>query len=380
MQPDTYVQLSCIFMKVAVLCVGLGRVRRGFERFTDDLGNHLRDEVDLQVFGSRGGQATTDIVEIPCLSRDGVGRFEWIARHDRGPYYWECLSFLVAALPRLMNRRYDLIHIMDSPIVNFLYHLRRLPGVRDLSKRILFTNANGMHDPVCCNRAAVVQMVAKVPYEESLSYLDPARVLFVPYAIDVHKLEATRVSRSEARATLGIDQSAFVVLSVSALNRGHKRSHHLIGEVAKVPDAVLLNVGRVEDETLPELGRKMLGDRFINRTIDFNGISLMYAAADVFALTSLIEGFALSVVEAIVLSVPVLVHDNDHFRWLVRDEDCLVDMSQPGALADKLEQIRKDPPSQDVIEDRRQKTADRFSWPSLKDDYVKMYERALELV
>lgn len=367
-------------MKVAVLCVGLGRVRRGFEKFTDDLGNHLRYAVDLEVFGSKGGQASTEITEVPSLSRDLLARSDWLAQRDRGPYYLECLSFTAAALPRLMSRDFDVIHVMDSPIVNILFHLRRVPGMAKLSQRVLFTNANGMHDPVCCNRASLVHMVAKVQYEESLSYMDPSRVVFVPYAIDVERLRAGRVPRAEARAALGIDESAFVVLSVSALNRGHKRSHHLIGEVAKVPDAILLNVGRAEDETLLELGQEMLGDRFMNRTIDFDRVGLMYSAADVFALSSLIEGFALAVVEAAVLSVPVLVHDNDHFRWLVEDEDCLVDMRAPGALAARLNEMMKDPPSEDLLERRSQKIAARFSWQNLKDDYVRMYERALELV
>lgn len=367
-------------MKVAVLCVGLGRVRRGFEKFTDDLGNHLRDAVDLEVFGSKGGQATTEITEIPSLSRDFLARSDWLARRDRGPYYLECLSFTLSALPRLMSRDFDVIHVMDSPIVNILFHLRRIPGMGKLTKSVLFTNAIGMHDPVCSNRADLVHMVAKVAYDESLSYMAPSRVAFIPYAIDVERLRAGKVSRSAARATLGIDESAFVVLSVSALNRGHKRSQHLISEVAKVPDAVLLSVGRVEDETLLHFGREMLGDRFLNRTIDFDRIGLMYSAADVFALTSLIEGFALAVVEAVVLSVPVLVHDSDHFRWLVSDEDCLVDMREPGALAARVKVMRKDPLPDELLKTRSQKIAARFSWQNLKPDYVHMYKRALELV
>jgi hypothetical protein len=72
----------------------------------------------------------------------------------------------------------------------------------------------------------------------------------------------------------------------------------------------------------------------------------------------------------------VLVHNSRHFEWLVGDASCLVDMSKPGPLSDRLQEYVR---SGRVQSDRNTLLArnirDRFDWDALAPQYVEMYRK-----
>lgn len=356
-------------MKVAVLCSGLGRVNRGYERFAGDLIRNLASDIDIEAYGARGEAARSGVHPVRYLSRDGlVSRSRWIAeRPVRGPYYWEAATYLASVLRFIVTKRYDILHVMDPPIVNFCHHLRPLLG----STKVLFTNGLGMHD-IVGTRADHLHQVASVTYHDALHYLPPERMTLLPLPVDT-RLFAGHLDVSTARRQLGVDPDRFLVVAVSALNRGHKRVDHLIREIAPILQTDLLVVGRTEDSSLIALGKDLLGPRFHVRELPFERISLAYRAADVVVLTSLIEGFAFSVVEAMLSSVSILVHRNPHFQWLVDDENTLVRMDVPGELRDRIVALAKSPEDPRMLESRRSRAAERFSWDSLRSEYVRMY-------
>jgi glycosyltransferase involved in cell wall biosynthesis len=227
---------------------------------------------------------------------------------------------------------------------------------------------------VACTRATHLHEVSQVSFEQSLTYIEPERVTFIPYPIDDKILRSSLVSRDSARRELGLAEDSFVVLSVSALNRGHKRVHHLIEEISRVEGATFLCVGRVEDPDLLDEGRRKLGSRFIHTLLPFDRMGVAYSAADVFALGSVEEGFAMAVVEAMLCEIPVLVHSSEHFEWLVQDPECLVDMTEPGALAKQIGSL-SDSLDAGRLKARRDVAHERFSWEGLSHAYVSMYER-----
>jgi glycosyltransferase involved in cell wall biosynthesis len=360
-------------MKIAVICSGLGRVARGYERFASDLGEQLGNRLSIDTYGS-GPVSGRMIRTVPSISRDGlVCRVPFLkSRPVRDPYYWEAASFTAAALPRLLHEKYDVVHVMDPPIVNFLYHFGR---VRRVPWGILYTNGIGI-GPEHCVRAYHVHQVSPMFYEEALAYGIPsARMTLAPYPTDPC-LTSAPMSRQEARSRMGVPSEGFVVLSVAALNRGHKRCDYLVDEIASLPEVTLLIVGRVEDTTLLSYAKARLGERFRQMELPPEGVAAAYRAADLFVSSSLFEGFGIAIVEAMFAGLPVLVHRNQHFEWLVGDERSLVEMDRPGAVADAVGRLLRHPIRESELDSQRNRALERFSWDGARPAYVEMYERA----
>jgi glycosyltransferase involved in cell wall biosynthesis len=201
----------------------------------------------------------------------------------------------------------------------------------------------------------------------------------IPCGIDPDRF-ATAHTRESIRARFGIKPGTFVVLSVAAINRGHKRTHHLIEEVASLQGDVLLWLdGSLDhgDPGLLSLARERLGSRCLITHLPSDEVGQLFRAADCMAHAALFEAFGLSVVEAVASGVPVIVHDAPHFRWLVPNEHCWLDMSTPGVLAARLAELVADRRQLTLLSDA-EAARGRFGWDRLAPDYIGLYRRVAE--
>ncbi len=368
-------------LKVAVVCSGLGRVVRGYERFALDIATNLRSAVEIHLYGARRIRKLSiqnvSIHGIPSVGRNVFDQIPLIrSRPYRSSHYWEAATFMAGAVRSLTKERYDLIHVMDPPVLNLLHHVRQVSG---LSSPILFTN--GVSLPInYCDRADHLHQVSATAFDEAQAMgADDRRMTLIPYPTDAKALASTVImTRHQARTELALPLDIPMVLSVAALNRSHKRMDYVIEEVARLRDAALLVVGEVEDETLLRLGSDLLGDRFFHRKLKFEDVGLAYRAADIFVLASLVEGFGMSLVEAMMMGLPVLAHTSDHFQWLVGDTRALVAMDRQGALADALTSTFQAQMLDGILEARRESAVGRFSWNVLAPAYLEMYRQAVQ--
>ena len=102
-----------------------------------------------------------------------------------------------------------------------------------------------------------------------------------------------------------------------------------------------------------------------------------YAAADVFVLGSLDEGFGRVYIEALGAGVPVFCHDFPVGRFVNGPEAVYGDFSRPGTLAALLAQ-RADLFGEDASGDTRRwaYARDSFSWSALAPKYREMFQAA----
>jgi glycosyltransferase involved in cell wall biosynthesis len=150
------------------------------------------------------------------------------------------------------------------------------------------------------------------------------------------------MSRTEARAALGLRPESFVVAAIARLSP-EKGLHYLVEAAEKVDrDGLVLVVkgDGPETEALRELGTRLLGDRFVllDRDIDNERV---FAAADLFVLPSLLEGFPLVLMEAAFFGLPVVATDVGSVGELVQDgrTGILVPAADVPALRDAIDSL-----------------------------------------
>lgn len=362
-------------MKVALVSTGLGTVWRGYERFIDELFHVLKSEqIDVTLFKGAGKPARDEVV-LPHFSRDGVLSKFSIFREPKGPYYFETLSFFVFLLPRLISQSFDIVHFTDCPLANFFYHVRNKLNWKFHFKTI-FTNGNPISDGACHRVDYLHQLT---PEQEKLMNeigVLPEKIFTIPFGIHVDQFQYSK-DRNLLRAKYGVPQDKKVILSVAAINRSHKRVDYLIREAARLgPSYYLFVAGHREDASLEQMARELLGNRFQFRHLPFEQANELYQMADVFTLCSLVEGFGLALVEAMSSKIPVVVHDSEHYKWMVASAHSLTDLSREGSLALNIEFLMKHPEiSSEIVRLNFENVFRRFNWAFLKEAYLDMYQK-----
>jgi len=357
-------------MRVALICPTVGQTRRGYERFVTDLFHHLGDAVEMTLFKG-GGESREREKVLPHFRR--TSRLNRVApnrlRHAR--YQLEFASYALVLVPHLLRQQFDVVHFIDPPLGRLLGASRRLAHA---GFRLLFTNA-GPTTYDCSRWADHTHCLTPGALEGAKrAGLDPERLSLLPVGIDPEGFSG-ELRRDELRRRMGVAEDAFVVLSVTSLNRLHKRVDYLIDEVASLEGRPVLWIdGSTHpdgDPALLDLARRRLGDRFRHTHVPSDQVGDLYRLADVMVSTSLHESFGMAVVEAMSCGTPVLAHDSAHFRWLIGGTGHLLDMSRPGALASRLAELRADPG--ELRRGRRDEAVERFGWTRLKAGYVEMY-------
>ncbi len=360
-------------MKVALACSGIGRVRRGFERYVGDLHAVLRDTVDVTLFRGAGA-ASAGERSVFNLPRDGrLARA--LGRWRKSAYFWESASFAAALWPRLLAGRFDLVHAIDIPTAQALEALRRRSGAR---WRLLYTAGSSL-EPWFYPRCDHVHHVSPALRDEAIAHGHPAgRSTLLPCGLHARAF-LPPAPRAELRRRHGVPDGVFVVLCVAAVNRAQKRIDRLVEECAALPEgeALLWLDGRPEEPELLQIARARLGARVRCSHVPSASLPELYGLADLLVLPSLEESFGLAIVEAMAAGLPVLVHDAPHFRWVAGEAGLYVDMAAQGALASRLAALAGD---RAALGGRgpalAASAAERFDWQALRAPYRSLWETA----
>jgi 1,2-diacylglycerol 3-alpha-glucosyltransferase len=365
--------------RIALVCSGLGAVRRGYEAFAQGLFDALSGVDTLDVWLFKGaGVRTARQIPLWNLRRSGFPARLTGELTRRGPYVMEQATLTVSLIPRLRSVRPEVIYYCDPSVGRMLWHWRRLTGARF---RLIMHNG-GPHPPPFRWADHIHQLTPATLTEALSAGVAPERQTLLPcgFFFGPPPRPMSMYERSTRRRALGLPVDRPLVLSVGALNRGHKRMDYLITEIATMGEArpFLVMLGESEDETpaVRALAELLLGpDGFQMRTVPRERMDEYYRAADVFALASVTEAFGLAYVEALAHGLPTIAHDQEVTRFVVAREGTLADLRQPGALAAVLRRVLE---AGDHGADRLRRyevMRDRFGWPALLPGYVAMLTR-----
>ena len=360
--------------RIAILCPGVGLVQRGFERLFRDIFDELSPHADITLFKG-GGPSSEREKRLTFLPRGGKA-LRYAPVHKlvgRTAMHAECMTFALASMPHLVAGRYDLVHVIDPPLARVLYKMRDLAKSRF---RLLYTEGTAM-PPGDYPPADHIHQISAATFEDAVSHgIAPGHMTTLPCGVRTERIASDR-SRAELRKQHGIPDDRMLVLSIAALNRNHKRTDYLIDEFAKVPDGPILWIdGSLDhgDPDLPEIARRKLGDRVRITHVRSESVGELYRMADLFVHTAGFEAFGLSIVEAAISGLPILTHDDPHFRWLIPNLACQIDMKRAGALSDTIASLAANPAGLPELK-ATQYAHDTYDWAKLKADYLSLYRK-----
>ena len=173
------------------------------------------------------------------------------------------------------------------------------------------------------------------------------------------------------------------ILSVGSLEPGKNRARLIRALHALRNDGVcqqLVVVGQpawrfeAERSLVRELGMER-NVRFLGYVPDAD-LPAFYAAADVFALPALYEGFGLPVIEAMACGTPVLTSATGATAEVAGDAAVLVDPLSVEAIGDGLRRLLTDADLRAELRRRGIERAAQFSWRRAADETHEVYERA----
>ena len=373
-------------IKVFIICSGLGHIKRGYESFTQQCFEALSQEplLDVTLFKG-GGNFSKKEITLWNFPRNAP-LTQQIARitdalFGRGAYGVEQGSFFLSLLSHLYFKKPDIIYFSDENLGNMLWHWRRLTKQR---YKFLFSNG-GPILPSFLVRPDYVQQLVPVHLETALKAGVPAeKQSLVPYAVDIaSELQILMPNeRAALRHQLGLPEQQPLLLSVGAINRGHKRMDYVIREVSRLPEPrpylLLLGQQDAESPEIIKLGNELLGsDNFQTRSVALNEVKNYYKIADAFILASLSEGFGRVFLEAMCYGLPCLAHDYEVTRFILEPEGYLANFELPGSLANLIPQVLAEA---DKISNRyriHQQAYNRFSWEKLLPDYVNLIQQCV---
>ncbi len=365
--------------KIAILCSGLDNVLRGYETHCRTLFDCLKEEnvpnTEFFLFKRQGIQKKNEIVlKVPYRS-DFLCQF--LAKYRGDLLYWEYLFFALRFISYCIIRRkkFETIAVIEPMASKTIYKFRKLlPG----KPKIVFTHGVWNHPSDNINNADVFHEVSVENYLAMKTYVEKnnlnKKVVLLPHFL---KNELAREFDKSAIKNEYSIKTKKVLLSVGAINRGHKRMHYVINEALKLSDdwtLVLCGVARGKDaDDMLNVAKEKLGERFVHIVVGREEVPKIYAMADVFVLASTQEGFGIVILEAMQAGLPIVLHNRELFKWILKQDDCCINMELEGNLETFLKlNANNDDWLIQKAELNRKLFAENYSWKGLRQDYLNL--------
>jgi glycosyltransferase involved in cell wall biosynthesis len=351
-------------MRVLFALPGLHRYDRGAEIAFIAVAKELAkagDSVTLIGSGQARDAAPYRFLHASSLARENFESFPNIPAL-RNECAYEELTFLPALLSQYQPAEYDVTVTCSYPFTNWMLRRPALSGRRPAH---VFVTQNGDWPAHANSREyrlfGCEGLVCTNPdfYERNKARW---RCRMIPNGVDCVRFQPGMPRRQD----FGLPEDRPIVLMVSAL-AATKRVEIGIEAVSQIPDAHLVVAGDGPlRQACDELARRRLPGRFTRLSVAPELMPALYQSADVFLHLSKEESFGNVFVEAMACGLPIVGHDSPRLRWIVGDDEFLLDTSDPAAVARHIGLARQAPAANRQVRVQR---AASFSWSKIGEYY-----------
>ena len=351
-------------MRILFALPGLHRHNRGAEMAFISIAkvlSELGDTVTLIGSGDVDPAAPYRFVKARSISRERFESFPSIPvlRHE---YAYEELTFAPDLLRQFRPNDYDVTLTCSYPFTNWI--LRR-PVLGASRPPHIFVTQNGDWAAISDNAEfryfGCEGLVCTNPvfYERNKSRW---RSRFIPNGVDCDRFSPGVPERDE----FGLPPDRLIVLMVSALIAS-KRVETGIDAVSRIPDGHLVVAGDGPlRQRIDAAAERLIPGRFTRLSVAPTKMPTLYRSADVFLHLSKEEPSSLAFLEALACGLPVVAHDLPQLRYIVGEDEFLVDTEDPQVVAAQIEFARDKSLEKSLM---RSKKAAAFSWTNIAARY-----------
>jgi glycosyltransferase involved in cell wall biosynthesis len=206
-----------------------------------------------------------------------------------------------------------------------------------------------------------------------------AQYVTVPSGVPTADLRAAAPPRAEARARLGLDPGAFVIVGLGRLVpiKGFDLLVRALPSViAQIPSARVVLVGEGPERAgLDAIARSLGVTERLRMTGETADMTTHLAAADVVAVPSRNEGMGRVIVEAMALGLSVVATAVGGIPDVVTDGECgrLVEPDDVDALAEALVELGRDPALRRKLGEAAEERAEAFSTSVASEKLLAVY-------
>ncbi len=312
----------------------------------------------------------------------------------------EWLHFAWHALRRPAVERWlgpqDVVHATTTAAVPAVRSARLVVTVHDLvwwrfpqglNRAGRFVHRTGLR--IAAREAAAVAAVSEATRREALEYLgpaaDPARFTVVPNAAAAEFGAAVPESvRQEVRARYGLPGRYIAAVGTV---EPRKNLHRLIAAYRSLPAGLQESFGLVligpygwkMEELKERLGQSRPAGRVAwTGYVPDADLRAILAEAELFAYPSLLEGFGIPILEAMLAGVPVVTSNRSSMPEVAGDAALLVDPTDTAALAAALERGLTDEGLRHRLIAAGHTRARQFSFAATAVAYKQLYRSVLD--
>ena len=404
-------------MRVIFLAPGLGRVKRGYERFVLELAAEVRRAgINAACWGNSEAPGV-EAIAIPGREELQSLAFERLRADERfaalaptvlqdWAHYAEDQLFAIPAAAKIG----ELLQQQDRLLVYAKWQggLVDPSGAPTQLLKLLASAALEGRASLVVHTDYVQHSIDSLLWKAGANFhalgpwisehlmqlgVERSAILEFPMCIDASAYTDCRRHRARMRIELGIPPDAFVVLSVGSFDTAtpDKRHAHLLREIAALAaESVWWAVaGSRGSATTPweQEARQVLGSRFIPLpNLPFERMPHIYGMADLFALASMDETFGLAYLEAQIAGLPAVIHESTISRHLcvslpaaLRGHS-LVDMRRTGEAAAAIERwvaLLCGPGASSIhtqLDAFAREQERRFGWATVGPQYARAFE------
>jgi glycosyltransferase involved in cell wall biosynthesis len=234
------------------------------------------------------------------------------------------------------------------------------------------------HDMRYVDRVFAISHAGAREIEQSLS-VSPRRIGVTP--LGVRPPTAVPASEPEVRAELALGD-ARVVLSV-AQKHPYKNLHRLVRALPDLDDDVVLvlpGFATSHERELRALAQELGVEQRLRlpNWLSDGSLAGLYALSSAFVLPSLVEGFGLPVLEAMLRDVPVACSNTSSLPEVAGDAALLFDPERQEEVTAAIRRLLEDRALAEELVVRGRARAAEFTWARTAETSLSGYRRAIE--
>lgn len=325
------------------------------------------------------------------LEETGIGKYSWYIVNElsklgvhvdvfTAKFHFKSLGppFFYMKNMFLKLKNYDLIHsnegaglFLNHPCIIETYH-HDYKQIYDFNSLVFY----GL-ETLQCHKVQHVVVPSFMTKKRLLHYgFKEDKISVIHHGVDHSVFKKNGASRIFLRRKYGLSDY-FVVINVGQLIK-RKRQIDIIRALQGIPNTAFILVGNgKEGKNIRKLARKT-GVRLIYfKHVAESFLVDLYSAADVYIHTSILEGFGLTVLEAMACGLPIIAYDTADFEHVVGDGGYLLKKGDLVGITSAVTFLRENEREKKRLSKKAEKRSNIFSWEKSARAHHEIYEKML---